>query len=78
METLNRISLIGFSGVALLAAILTISKPLLPNQQFNEKLSRDITIDSGGTVLNKPNEIKVSIETPSEFIFVTDRPKYWL
>ena len=78
METLNRISLIGLSGVALFAAILTISKPLLPNQHFNEKLSRDITIDSGGTVLNKPNEIKVSIETPSEFIFVTDRPKYWL
>ena len=78
METLNRISLIGLSGVELFAAILTISKPLLPNQQFNGKLSRDITIDSGGTVLNKPNEIKVSIETPSEFIFVTDRPKYWL
>lgn len=78
METLNRISLIGLSGVALFAAILTISKPLLPNQQFNEKLSRDITIDPGGTVLNKPSEIKVSIETPSEFIFVTDRPKYWL
>ena len=78
METLNRISLICLSGVAVFAAILTISKPLLPNQQFNEKLSRDITIDSGGTVLNKPNEIKVSIETPSEFIFVTDRPKYWL
>ena len=78
METLNRISLIGLSGVALFAGMLTISKPLLPNQQFNEKLSRDITIDSGGTVLNKPNEIKVSIETPSEFIFVTDRPKYWL
>ena len=78
METLNRISLIGLSVVALFAAILTISKPLSPNQQFNEKLSRDITIDSGGTVLNKPSEIKVSIETPSEFIFVTDRPKYWL
>ena len=71
MELLNKISLIGLSGVAIFAAILTTSVPLLPDYQYGQKLV-------GSIVVIKPSVVKVSVETPNKYIFVGEKPKFWL
>ena len=61
MELLNKISLIGLSGVAIFAAILTTSTPLLPDYQYGQKLVSS-------------SVVKVSVETPNKYIFVGEKP----
>tara|TARA_Y100000748_G_scaffold298340_1_gene293482 strand:- start:1120 stop:1335 length:216 start_codon:yes stop_codon:yes gene_type:complete len=71
METLNKISLVSLSSIALFAAVLAVNTPIPANYQFELNLGNS-------SVLDKQDGNKVSVGSSDEYIFVAENSRYWM
>ena len=71
METLNKISLVSLSSIALFAAVLSVNTPIPANYQFELNLGNS-------SVLDKQDGNKVSVGSSDEYIFVAENSRYWM
>ena len=71
METLNKISLVSLSSIALFAAVLAVNTPIPADYQFDLKLGDN-------SMLDKQSGEKVSVSSSDEFIFIAENSRYWM
>ena len=78
MDTLDRVSMIGLPAIMVFGLVLAFNLPLNQEYETSEKISDRILNLPTNTTETSEEASKVSVEMSDEYLFTSNKSKFWL